>query len=83
LQYFACGTTTLASGVGATSEMLKACPSAMNISRPALWQQAITTTINSPKNLRPFDPLASDAFNAQFEMKTVFQNLLTMFRNAI
>jgi hypothetical protein len=81
LQYFASGTTTLASGVGATSEMLKACPSAVNISRPALWQEAITARITSPADLRPFDPLASDAFNAQFEMKTVFQKLLTVLRN--
>lgn len=81
LQYFACGTTTLASGVGATSELLDACPSAVNISRPALWRETITAKITSPVNLRPFDPLASDAFNAQFEMKTVFQKLLTVLRN--
>ena len=75
LQYFACGTTIIASGIGATSELLEACPSAVNISRPILWQEAITARITSLTGLRPFDLLARDAFNAQFEMKTVFRKL--------
>ncbi len=82
LQYFACGTKTLASGVGATLELLGTCPSAVHVSQPGAWQETMAAAIHSRENLRPINPSAADTFRTHFEMNIVFQKLLAAIRPA-
>lgn len=80
LQYFACGANILASGVGATLELLDAFPGAVNVTRPVAWQDTMVATIESPETLRPLNPLRAKAFEDRFEMKIVFHKLLAAMR---
>ena len=80
LQYFASGAKVLASGVGTTVELLDACPSAVNVSPPDAWLDAIKTAVQPSENLRPPDWSARDAFRTHFERNVVFRKLLSILR---